>query len=120
MNDCAQEALFKAKEAFIIRRADLEEHVISKTIIGVLVRCHSIDIFDLKKIVEGSFSETVADLFSHNYPIKHLRQTLEFINEKFAQVNNHKSTEDIMLAKIHTVIVDVGQEYHHRVVLMCN
>lgn len=118
--DCADERLAVAKESFIIRRADLGEHVIAKTIVGVLVRCHSIDIYELKKIIEGSFSDTVRDLYAHNYPMKHLNQTLEFINEKFQSVNNHKLGEEIMLAHVYKVTVDVGDEYHHRVVLVCN
>lgn len=107
-----EERVFNTAMLRLISRADLENHMISRAILAVLLRCDFMTFGALHADIEGRFGMKITE--------KTLRKHIEFTNDKLRMINNLDMKQEITLAHIYDITVEVGGEFHTRIALVHN
>lgn len=105
-------SLFNAAMFRLISRADLENYPISRAIVAELLRVDFIKFGDLHL--------NVCNAVKANLTEKHLRQHIKFTNEKFRMINNLDIHEEVTLAQIYDITVEVNNRFFTRIALVHN
>lgn len=96
----------------LTRRADLENHPISRALICELLQ-HEFMKFD-------ELHASVCDAVMVSLTEKNFRSHIEFVNEKFRLINNMDVREDITIAQIYEITVEIDGQFYTRFALVHN